>query len=87
MPNGETGIDLYLKASIFREAFAGDLPRTTTSLLQATQLPFSVAAFTERPGTPAWRTVPSWYLLATEDHAIPLLPRSSWQRVPARSSS
>ena len=73
LPNGETGIDLHLKADIFREAFAGDLPRTTTSLMQATQRPFSVAAFTEPSAEPAWKTIPSWYLLANQDHAIPPL--------------
>ena len=39
--------------------------------MQAAQRPFSVAAFTEPSGDPAWKTVPSWYLLATDDHAIP----------------
>ena len=39
--------------------------------MQATQRPFSVAAFTEPSGDPAWKTIPSWYLVATNDHAIP----------------
>lgn len=72
LPGGGTGTDLYLKASIFRTAFAADLPRSTTRVMQATQRPFSVAAFTEASGEPAWETVPSWYLLATQDNAIPL---------------
>jgi pimeloyl-ACP methyl ester carboxylesterase len=71
LADGTSGIDLYLKASIFREAFAADLPRRTTSLMQATQRPFSVAAFTEASGDPAWKTIPSWYLVATDDQAIP----------------
>jgi pimeloyl-ACP methyl ester carboxylesterase len=70
-PDGTTGTDLYIKASVFREAFAGDLSVSTTRLMQATQRPFSVAAFTEASGTPGWKTIPSWYLVATEDHAIP----------------
>jgi len=71
LAGGGTGTDLYIKAEVFRDAFAGDLPRRTTSLMQATQRPFSVAAFTEASGEPAWKTVPSWYLVATDDHAIP----------------
>jgi len=71
LPDGTQGVDLYIKAEVFREAFAGDLPRKTTSLMKATQRPFSVAAFTEPSGDPAWDTVPSWYLVATNDHAIP----------------
>jgi pimeloyl-ACP methyl ester carboxylesterase len=73
LANGTTGTDLYIKASVFRDAFAGDLPPSTTRLMQAEQRPFSVAAFTEPSGTPAWKTIPSWYLVATDDHAIPPL--------------
>ena len=71
LPGGGSGIDLYIKAEVFRDAFAGDLPRKTTRLMQAEQRPFSVAAFTEPSGDPAWKTIPSWYLVATDDHAIP----------------
>jgi pimeloyl-ACP methyl ester carboxylesterase len=71
LPDGTQGVDLYIKASVFRDAFAADLPLRTTKLMQATQRPFSVAAFTEPSGTPAWKTTPSWYLVATDDHAIP----------------
>ncbi|MER7556644.1 alpha/beta hydrolase [Nocardioides sp. NPDC126508] len=71
LADGGQGVDLYLKKEIFREAFAGDLPRRVTDLMQATQRPFSVAAFTEPSAEPAWKTIPSWYLIATDDHAIP----------------
>ena len=55
LPDGTQGIDLYIKAEVFRDAFAGDLPRRTTDLMQATQRPFSLAAFVEPSGDPAWR--------------------------------
>jgi len=71
LADGGQGVDLYLKPEIFREAFAGDLPQRTTDLMQATQRPFSVAAFVEPSAEPAWKTIPSWYLVATDDHAIP----------------
>ncbi len=71
LQGGGTGTDLYIKAKDFRDAFAGDLPRKTTNLMQAEQRPFSVAAFSEPSGEPAWKTIPSWYLIATNDHAIP----------------
>jgi len=71
LPGGGTGSDLYIKEAVFRDAFAGDLPLSTTRLMQATQRPFSAAAFGEPSGTPAWKTIPSWYLVASEDHAIP----------------
>jgi pimeloyl-ACP methyl ester carboxylesterase len=71
LPGGGTGTDLYIKAKDFHEAFAGDLPRKTTDLMFAEQRPFSVAAFTEASNSPAWKTIPSWYLVSTNDHAIP----------------
>jgi pimeloyl-ACP methyl ester carboxylesterase len=71
LPGGGTGTDLYIKAANFHDAFAGDLPRKTTDLMFAEQRPFSVAAFTEPSGSPAWKTIRSWYLVSTNDHAIP----------------
>jgi hypothetical protein len=59
LPDGTGGTDLYIKAEVFRDAFAGDLPVSTTRLMHATQRPFSVAAFTEASGEPAWKTVQS----------------------------
>jgi pimeloyl-ACP methyl ester carboxylesterase len=75
LPGGE-GTDLYIKKAAFHDAFAGDLPLATTNLMWAEQRPFSVAAFTEPSGDPAWKTIPSWYLLSTNDHAIP--PATQW---------
>lgn len=69
--NGDYGVDLYLKREIFREAFAGDLPVGQTTVMQATQRPFSLASLTEPSGEPAWKTIPSWYLMATADRTIP----------------
>ena len=37
----------------------------------ATQRPFSQEAFASTSGAPAWKTIPSWYLVASNDHAIP----------------
>jgi pimeloyl-ACP methyl ester carboxylesterase len=76
LPGGGEGTDLYIKREAFHDAFAGDLPTSVTNLMWAEQRPFSVAAFTEQSGEPAWRTVPSWYLVATQDHAIP--PATQW---------
>jgi pimeloyl-ACP methyl ester carboxylesterase len=76
LPGGGTGTDLYIKAADFRDAFAADLPVKETNLMSAEQRPFSLAAFTEPSGEPAWKTVPSWYLVATDDHAIP--PQTQW---------
>jgi pimeloyl-ACP methyl ester carboxylesterase len=76
LPGGGEGTDLYIKQSAFHDAFAGDLPLSTTNLMWAEQRPFSLAAFTEPSGDPAWKTIPSWYLVSTNDHAIP--PATQW---------
>ncbi len=39
--------------------------------MYAVQQPLSTAAFGEKMGTPAWKSLPSWYLVATNDEAIP----------------
>ena len=39
--------------------------------MAATQRPWSAAALSAPSGPPAWKSIPSWYLLGTEDKAIP----------------
>ncbi|MFB6808499.1 alpha/beta hydrolase [Streptomyces sp. NPDC056387] len=70
-PDGTTGTDLYLRTDGFRAAFAADLPLATTRLMQATQRPFSASSFTDTTTAAAWRTIPSWGLVAGKDKAIP----------------
>jgi pimeloyl-ACP methyl ester carboxylesterase len=51
------------------EAFAADLPPQRTAVMAATQRPVSELAFTEPSGPPAWKSLPSWTVLATADKA------------------
>ncbi|GAA3785747.1 alpha/beta fold hydrolase [Streptomyces chiangmaiensis] len=84
-PDGTTGTDLYLEADKFRVAFAADLPVATTRLMQATQRPFSAACFTDATTAAAWRTLPTWGLVAGADKAIPpALERFFYERASAR---
>ena len=39
--------------------------------MYAVQQPLAMAAFGEPMGVPAWKTVPSWYLVAADDQALP----------------
>ena len=66
-PDGSEGVDLYLD----REAFPGDVDPETAAVMAATQRPWSGAAAATPSGPPGWRSIPSWYLLGTEDRAIP----------------
>jgi len=69
--DGREGADLYLDPEQFHEAFAADIDRATSDVMAAAQRPWTGAAFAEPSGPPAWRTLPCWYLLCTEDRAIP----------------
>ena len=39
--------------------------------MAASQRPGAFAAFGTPSGVPAWKTIPSWYLVASQDHTIP----------------
>jgi pimeloyl-ACP methyl ester carboxylesterase len=54
----------------FRSVFAADVDRTTAADMAATQEPLNAAAFSEPAAVAAWRTIPSWYLVARQDKAI-----------------
>jgi pimeloyl-ACP methyl ester carboxylesterase len=70
-PDGSEGVDLYLDREAFPEAFAADVDPETARVMAATQRPWSGAAYATPSGPPGWRSIPSWYLLGTEDRAIP----------------
>jgi pimeloyl-ACP methyl ester carboxylesterase len=63
--------ELYVKPSVFAQAFANGLPAKEGAVLAATQSPAVLSALTAPSGTPAWKTIPSWYVLGTIDKAIP----------------
>jgi pimeloyl-ACP methyl ester carboxylesterase len=70
-PDGGDGVDLYLDRDAFKEAFAADVDDETAFVMAATQRPWSGAALATPSGPPAWRSIPSWYLLGAEDRVIP----------------
>jgi pimeloyl-ACP methyl ester carboxylesterase len=71
-PDGSEGADLYLDPEAFHEAFAADVDPETAAVMASAQRPYAAAAFAASPsGPPAWKTLPCWYLLGTEDKAIP----------------
>lgn len=71
LPGSETGTDLYADPAKFRAAFAADLPARDTAMMAATQRPAALAALGGPSGAPAWKSIPSWYLIAGADQAIP----------------
>ncbi|GGT03289.1 alpha/beta fold hydrolase [Streptomyces chromofuscus] len=71
LPGGGTGTDLYIKPDKFHDQFAADVPTPVTDLMAATQRPVALSALEEKATTAAWKTLPSWSLIATQDYNIP----------------
>ncbi len=65
------GVDQYVRRKSFRNVFAAAQPTAAAATMAATQRPLAKTAAGEKSGPPAWRTIPSWFMVATEDHAIP----------------
>jgi pimeloyl-ACP methyl ester carboxylesterase len=63
--------DLYVKQTVFPHAFANDLPASTAAVLAASQRPITLSAALEPSGPPAWKTIPSWYLVGRADNVLP----------------
>lgn len=66
---GETSVELYVNPTSFHEVFARDLPDKQAAVLAASQRPVAAAAFDEKSGVPAWKTLPTWAVVATGDKA------------------
>lgn len=65
------GADTYIKVDAFHDVFAAALPESTAMVMAATQRPIEAAALSASfTGTPAWKSVPSWALVARADNAL-----------------
>jgi pimeloyl-ACP methyl ester carboxylesterase len=70
LPGGGTGADAYIKLDRFHEIFGADLPTPVTDVMARTQRPLEAGVLQEPTHNPAWKTIPSWFLLPTEDRVI-----------------
>ncbi|WP_406453561.1 alpha/beta hydrolase [Streptomyces sp. NBC_01622] len=62
---------LFLDREKFAPSFAGDLPAADAEFLADSQVPWGLDALGGAVTQPAWRTRPSFYLVATDDRMIP----------------
>ena len=62
---------LFLDRAKFAASFAADVSGDTAAFMADSQVPWGVEALGGIISAPAWRTKPSWYLVATEDRMIP----------------
>lgn len=74
----------FLKTETFKAGFAGDTDNADAAFLRDSQVPIAMKALEAKVTTAAWKTKPSWYVVATEDGAIaPELLRSTADRIGA----
>jgi pimeloyl-ACP methyl ester carboxylesterase len=66
-PNGF----LWINREKFHDSFAGGATPDEASVMAAVQKPLSFASFSGKETMPAWKTIPSWYLVCTDDKMIP----------------
>ena len=72
LADGSTGTDLYVDQSKYRSLFTGYKVSAREALaLAAVQRPIAQSALTEPASAAAWKTIPSWDVIGTEDTAIP----------------
>jgi pimeloyl-ACP methyl ester carboxylesterase len=61
----------WLPEDDFVNHFAADVDPTKAKVMHAVQQPVHAAALDTKMGVPAWKSLPSWYLVAAGDQAIP----------------
>ncbi|ONI73994.1 alpha/beta hydrolase [Kribbella sp. ALI-6-A] len=80
------GVDGYIKLPLFREVFAADVSPSTAAAMAAGQRPADVGTLDQPSGVPAWKSIPSWTLVAKDDQVIPAATqRFMAQRAGART--
>jgi pimeloyl-ACP methyl ester carboxylesterase len=65
----QTAVEFAVHPAHFHDVFAADLPAEQAAVMAATQRPVAELAFSEPSGVPAWKTLPSWAVVATSDKA------------------
>ena len=68
-PQGDA--EAFLKPDTVHNYFAQDLPEADRWLIIASQRPITLGANTAPTETAAWKTMPSWTVVGTEDRVIP----------------
>ncbi|KSV62281.1 alpha/beta hydrolase [Sinorhizobium sp. GW3] len=65
------GVDLSIDQAKFHDQFAHDVSIEDAALMAAGQRPITEAALTEKSGSPAWKTLPSYFIYGDGDKNIP----------------
>ena len=68
----EGAAEVFLKPEVVHASFAQDLPEADRWTIVASQRPASLVANVTPSGAPAWKTIPSWAVIGTDDRVIPV---------------
>src|SRR5580692_274344 len=60
----------WIEQEHFAADFAADIPKDKAWFMAISQVPISTDAFTHKVTSPAWKTKPTWYMVATADRSI-----------------
>ena len=60
----------YIDPAVFHADFAADLPQAKAAFMAESQVLISADSFTHQVASPAWKTKPTWYMVATSDRSI-----------------
>jgi pimeloyl-ACP methyl ester carboxylesterase len=76
----------WIDQAQFAADFAADVPPGVSQFMAISQVPISTDAFTHKVTNPAWKTKPSWYMVATADRSInPIQERMMAKRARAKT--
>jgi pimeloyl-ACP methyl ester carboxylesterase len=70
LPPDEAGY-IWYDLKKYHSGFCADLPKEQADFLADSQIPISATVFGSKFASPAWKSKPSWYIVATEDQTIP----------------
>jgi hypothetical protein len=73
-PEGD--LEAFLKPDTVHTSFAQDLSEADRWLIVQSQRPITLSANTTPSATPAWKTLPSWAVVGTEDRVMVIPPQS-----------
>ncbi len=69
-PFGESDVDIYIAKGKFRSTFAGDVSARDAEVMAAAQRPLASLAAASPTTATAWKSIPSWSLISSNDKAI-----------------
>jgi pimeloyl-ACP methyl ester carboxylesterase len=70
-PDGTQGTEFIIDPAAFHSLFAADVPARVAAVMASAQRPLALAGNEEKSTAPAWKTIPSWYLVGRQDRIFP----------------